>query len=220
MYVVTGASDGLGLALANILAAKGKKVLSLSRTVPKSRIKRISIDHIPCDLTIEGSINAAAQAVLTLDEPIEALVHCAGVFGEQHVGELTGRDLALMFTTNIIGPELLTARLLERLKQDKSDIVTVASTAAFKGNPGQAAYGSSKWAMRGFAQVLREEVRESGCRVISFCPGGMETDFFQKAGAAQDPKGWMQPADVANFMWQILCLPKNMEVSEVIINRK
>lgn len=219
MYVITGASDGLGLALANILVAKDKKVVSLSRTAPKGHVKRTTIGHVVCDLTNEGSINAAVQEVLAMDEPIEALVHCAGAFGMQMVDQLTGRDLALMFTTNIIGPELLTARLLDRLKQDKADIVTVASTAGFKGNPGQAAYGSSKWALRGFAQVLREELRGTGCRVISFCPGGMNTNLFKKVGIARETNGWMQPADVANFMWQILCLPKNMEVSEVIINR-
>lgn len=219
MYVITGASDGLGLALANLLAAKDKKVVSLSRSAPKGRIKRTTINHVLCDLTNEGSINTAAQEVLAMGEPLEALVHCAGVFGEQPADQLTGRDLALVFTTNIIGPELLTARLLERLKQDKADIVTVSSTSGLKGNPGQAAYGSSKWAIRGFAQVLREELRGTGCRVISFCPGGMQTELFKKAGAAKETDGWMQPADVANFMWQILCLPKNMEVSEVIVNR-
>lgn len=219
MYVVTGASDGLGFALAQTISAAGKKVVSLSRAAPKNR-KGAAIQHIACDLTNEAAINTAAQSVLALDEPIQALIHCAGVFSEQPVEALTGRDLALIFTTNIIGPELLTSRLLARLKQDQADIVTVASTSGLKGNAGQAAYGSSKWAMRGFAQVLREEVHGNGCRVISFCPGGMETGIFKKAGAAIDAKGWMKPADVANFMWQILCLPKNMEVSEVIINRK
>lgn len=216
MFVVTGASDGLGLALAKVLAANGKKVVSLSRTAPKDK----KIAHIVCDLANEGVINAAAQAVLALDEPIEALVNCAGVFAEELVGELTGRSLALTFTTNIIGPEILVSRLVERLKKDGADIVNVASTAGLKGAAGQSGYGGSKWAMRGFSEVLREELRGTGCRVISFCPGGMDTNIFKKANVTIDATKWMQPGDVATFMWQILQLPKNMEVSEVVINRR
>lgn len=217
MYIVTGGSDGLGAALANTIAAKGKKVMSLSRSAPRTQKKR-PVGHIPCDLTNEGSIIQAAEAILAMGEPIEGLINCAGVFSEQAVGKLAGRDLALTFTTNIIGPEILVSRLAERLKADKADIVNVASTAGLKGNAGQAGYGASKWAMRGFSQVLREEF--PGCRIISFCPGGMETGIFKKAGAAINPEGWMRPGDVANFMWQILCLPKSMEVTEVVINRK
>jgi 3-oxoacyl-[acyl-carrier protein] reductase len=220
MYVVTGGSDGLGLELANILVAKGKKVVSLSRSEPKGRIKRTKIDHIPCDLTNEGSINAAAQQVIAMDEPIEALINCAGLYNEQPVEDLTGPQAAAMFTVNIIGPEILTARLLKRLIKDESDIINVSSIMATRGDEYAPAYTTSKWAMRGFSQVLQTRLASTNCRVVSFCPGGMDTAIFKKGGVDLDSSAFMQPSDVANFMWQILCLPKNMEISEVIIKGK
>src|SRR5688500_13470840 len=114
MYVITGASDGLGLALAKILAKKGMKVISLSRTKPKAK----GVDHIPCDLMNEGSINAAAAGVLDYPETLSAFINCAGIYAEEPVEALTGRGLASMFTTHAIGPEILTSRLLERIKKD------------------------------------------------------------------------------------------------------
>lgn len=217
MYVVTGASDGLGLALAKALVATGARVVSLSRSAPKIK----GVDHIACDLTNEGSLTAAAAQLLQQKEPLTALVHAAGVYSEGKLGDLTGQELARVYTTNIIGPMLLTARLLERIKKDGADVVNISSTSGFKGNPDQAAYSSSKWALRGFSQNLKIELQGTPCRVISFCPGGMDTGIFKKAGLTDfDTSAWMQPDDIAAFMVQILLLPKNIEVTEVLINRK
>ena len=216
MYVITGASDGLGLALAKVLAKKGVRIVSLSRSKPKAK----GVEHIPCDLTNEGSINAAAEQVLAIGESIQALVNCAGIYGEEPVEALTGRSLALEFTTNIIGPEILTSRLFERLVLDGADIVNVSSIMATRGDDYAAAHTSSKWAMRGFSRVLQTRLKDTPCRVVSFCPGAMNTGIFKKGGVDFDASECMQPADVAQFMVQILALPKNMEVSEVLINCK
>ncbi len=216
MHVVTGASDGLGLAVAKLLVARGDTVISLSRRKPQVG----GVDHVVCDLTNEGSIIAAANTVLKRKEPITAFINCAGVFSEQPMYTVTGQELAVVFTTNVIGPEILVGRLIERFKKDSADIVNVSSTAGLKGNAGQAAYSASKWALRGFSQVLQAELAGSACRVVSFCPGGMQTDLFTKAKSPKDNSLWMSPSDVAVFMLQILALPKNMEVSEVVINRK
>jgi NAD(P)-dependent dehydrogenase (short-subunit alcohol dehydrogenase family) len=211
MYVITGGSDGLGLALANVIVAKGKRAVSLSRSEPKTGTKRTKIGHIPCDLTNEGSINAAAQQVLAMDEPIEALINCAGVYRSQPLVQLTGQEAALTFTTNIIGPLLLTARLAERIRKDGADIVNIDSTSALKEYDNEVAYSTSKWAMRGFSKNLQHDFKGTKTRVINVCP----SDFSENPEDVS-----MNTADIANFMWQILCLPKNMEISEVIINRK
>jgi NADP-dependent 3-hydroxy acid dehydrogenase YdfG len=93
----------------------------------------------------------------------------------------------------------------------------------FKGYTDQAAYGVSKWAMRGFSVNLQIELKDTACRVISFCPGGFVSRFFAKATGVEnnlDPKEWMRAKDLALLMRSILYLPKNMEVSEIVINRK
>lgn len=99
--------------------------------------------------------------------------------------------------------------------------MNVSSTVGTKGCEGQAAYGASKWAMRGFSENLRVEFKGKKSRVISFCVGGMRTEMACKIGKPMtDPENWMEPYAIAIFIKQILDLPKNAEVSEVLINRK
>jgi 3-oxoacyl-[acyl-carrier protein] reductase len=112
---------------------------------------------------------------------------------------------------------------MRRIKKDGADIVNVASTLGLKGYVDQAAYVSSKWAMRGFSANLQTELKDASCRVISFCPGGFKSKLFLTATGVDNTENsneWMSPKDLARLMKTILDLPKNMEVSEIIVNRK
>jgi NAD(P)-dependent dehydrogenase (short-subunit alcohol dehydrogenase family) len=207
MYAITGASDGLGLALATLLAAKGEKVVSLSRSKPKGK----GIVHIACDLTNEGSINVAAEALLAMSEPLTALVNCAGVYSSQPLAELTGQDMATAYTTNAIGPVLLTARLIERVKKDNADIMNIDSASALQSHRNEYAYATSKWAMRGFSKNLQHELKGTTVRVINVCPD----NFRDKPEGRQ-----MASDDIAAFLLTILYLPKSIEVGEVTLTAK
>jgi NADP-dependent 3-hydroxy acid dehydrogenase YdfG len=125
-------------------------------------------------------------------------------------------------STNVKAAILLVSNLAERIKKDGTDIVNVASTVGLKGYVDQAVYGASKWAMRGFSANLQVELKDTACRVISFCVGGFNSDIAKKVTGQDipDPENWMNPENIALFMKQTLDLPKGMEVSEVIINRK
>ena len=218
MYVITGASDGLGLELAKLLAKQGKKVVSLSRTKPQIA----GVQWVSTDLRDESSIEAAAKQVAAMDGTLEALVNCAGVMSLEHLESVSAAEIDRVFRTNVTGPILLTSRLIERIKQDKADVLNVSSTVGTKAYKDQAAYGSSKWAMRGFSANLQVELAGTPCRVISFCTGGFRSKIGEKVTGQKlaDPENWMLPQDVAQLMAQILQLPKNMEVSEIVINRK
>lgn len=218
MFVITGASEGLGFELAKLLVAKGKKVVSLSRHDPKAQ----GVDWLEVDLTKGASIELAAKQLGEGSEPIEALINCAGVMTRELVGHPPEfAELDQLFRTNVTGAILLTDRLLERIQKDEADIVNVASTAGAKASA-QIAYGSSKWAMRGYSANLQLLLKDTPCRVISFCPGGFRSRIAEKAFGVSpsDPENWMLPEDVALCLLQILELPKNMQVSEIIIDRK
>ena len=217
MIVITGASDGLGQELAELYKNRGKRVISLSRTLPLQ-----DIDHIKTDLTIEADVERAAKQILQIEEPLEALVNCAGVMSLEPLNAISTTEIERVFKTNVLSAMQLTSLLSDRIKQDSSDIVNVASTVGTKAYLDQAAYGASKWAMRGFSQNLQLELKATKSRVISFCPGGFVSDIFKKATgkSLQNSNEWMDPKDIAKFMVTILDLPKNIEVSEIILNRK
>lgn len=217
MIVVTGASDGLGLELAKIYKRAGKRVVNISR-----RKSEFAEDNVLTDLTSQVEIKKAADVIHAIDEPLEAVINYAGVLAIEPLANITDKKLHDVFAVNVEAAILLISCLADRIKSDGTDIINVASTVGLKGYPDQAAYGASKWAMRGFSANLQVELKDTNCRVISFCPGGFESKIFEKATGRKNQNftHWMNPTDIALFMKQILDLPKNMEVSEVIINRK
>lgn len=219
MYIITGASDGLGLAIAELLASKGKKVVSLSRTKPPTN----NIDWIKVDLIDGKSVEHAADQLLQQEDTLEALINCAAVTSYEDIDSLTAGELDRMFKTNVTSAMLLTSKLLNRLKQDGADIVNVGATIALKsGYAQQSVYSTTKWALRGFTQNLSDELKPTTCRVTSLLLGGFNSKMHQKVTgkAIADPDNWMRVEDIASYLVQILELPKNMEISEVIINRK
>jgi short-subunit dehydrogenase len=217
MIVITGASQGLGKELSKLYIGEGKKVIGLARSNCEA-----GVEHIKTDLLNEQSINNAAKQILAADDPIEAIINCAGVYSEEALGQLTAAELERVFQTNVFAPMLLVAKLIGRIKTDGSDIVNVSSTVGTKAYSDQAAYGSSKWALRGFSYNLQLELKTFPCRVVSFCPGGFQSNLVKNFNGSEiaDPENWMAADDVAKYLKQILELPKNMEVSEVTINRK
>jgi short-subunit dehydrogenase len=216
MIIITGASDGLGLELAKTYKNAGKRVINISR-----RESSFADINLITDLLIESQIDKTAQDILGMDDPIEVLVNCAGVMSLEPLNNITASEIDRTFGVNTRAAMLLVSRLCDRLKKDRADIINVASTVGLKAYPGQAAYGASKWAMRGFSQNLQIELKDTN-RVISLCVGGFNSDIAKKVTGNDipDPENWMNPADIAVFVKQMTDLPKSMEVTEIVLNRK
>ena len=122
---------------------------------------------------------------------------------------------------NLIAPLLLTGQLFDLIKENGADILNVGSTVGTKAYEDQCAYGASKWALRGVSQNWQLELKKTKCRVIQFNPGGFKSDLVKKYDSQNvDLSAYMDPQDLARFMLHILQLPKSMEISEVLINRK
>ncbi len=218
MIVITGASDGLGLQLAKLYKQEGKKVVNISR-----RESEFADVNIKCDLTDAKQIATAVSVLLEIDERIDVLVNSAAIIRQKTLGETTLEDINAVFDTNVRSQMLLIAGMYDRIVNDETDIVNVSSTTGTKGRKMESIYGTSKWAVRGYTMNLQAEFAELPNRIISFCPGGYKTRFFEKGTGidnTEDGSQWMKVEDIARFMKQILDLPKNMEVSEVIVNRK
>lgn len=217
--LITGASDGLGFATAQLLLKKGCNVFSLSRSKPiDGRIK-----HIPLDLTDESSIENATKQVLGLEIPITALINCAGIMSKfDRTDKKQFSNIVEVYSTNIMGTIYLINFLLDRIIKDEADIINVASTAGTKGSASEPVYVSSKWAMRGYTKSLQELFKGKKSRAISFCPGGMRNKMLEKITGEQlsDPENWMPVEIIASELVKVVETPKQAEISEIIINRK
>lgn len=218
MIVITGASDGLGQALAKLYQQGGKTVVNISRR--ESKHADINLLH---DLTVGSEIIQAANEVLKIDEPLEIFINNAGVYSNQPLGQITEDEIKRSMASNVKAPILLISTLIDRIKSDKTDIAIIVSSIADKASKGEAVYGASKWALRGFTKNLQLEFKNLPNRVISFSPGGFQSKLFVKAtqeDKTKDESTWMKTEDVAKCLKQLLDLPETMDVSEITVNRK
>lgn len=214
--IITGASDGLGLKISEKLLQKGWKVIGLSRTKPN-----LDIEHIKTDLTKEADINMAINTIKEKHPSFHCLINCAGVMSIQKLKDLDYSEIDNLFKINVLAPIKLIAGLIENIKKNESDIVNVGSTVGFKAYEDQCAYGSSKWALRGVTENLQLELKGTKCRVIGFNPGGFKSRIFEKAtGIKPNLDAYIDPEHLADLLVYIIEMPKTLEVSQIIVNRK
>ena len=214
--IITWWSEGLWLELSKLFLEKWFEVVCLSRHKPA-----IDVVHIKTDLTDEKSIQHAVETLKTSFWEFTYLINCAGVLNIEALGEIKYQNMENLIKVNTLAPIILVSWLLDNIKKSEADIVNIWSTVWFKAYEKQCTYGASKWAVRGITENFQLELKDTKCRVIWFYPGWFQSKIFEKATWIKtDLSAFMDPKELAKFMIQILELPKNMEVSEVIIKRK
>ncbi len=172
--VVSGASSGIGYAIALRLHGAGYRVIGLSRTLPK---KEHPFLYVTADIADETSVRQAAIKILETDQNLFALINCAGM-GISGAAEYT--DLAQakrLFDVNLFGTFSLTKALLPALRAGRGRILNISSVAAELAIPFQAFYSMSKAAIDVFTETLRLELRPFGVQVASVLPGDTATGF-------------------------------------------
>ena len=217
--LVTGATGGIGEAAARRLAADGFLVYAGGRNV--GRLKKLATAvggvPLPFDLTSEADIRKA-RSVAAADGAIDVVVNCAGVFDLAPVAA-TGEDvLQRNLDVNLKGAfHLVRAFLPDMIKAGRGLIVTVGSVAGRRAFPDNAAYAASKYGVRGFHEVLLEELRGIGVRACLLEPGAVDTRIWD----AHDPGGssslpprtaMLRPQDVALAVSFLASLPDHVSV--------
>jgi len=110
--------------------------------------------------------------------------------------------------------------IIDIIKKNKGDIVVVGSTSSFNAFPGCAVYTATKHSVLGYIKALQAELKKENVRVIGFHPGGFKSNLHIKAKSDLNYDVLMEPRDLAKLLINLVELPKNIEVSEIIINRK
>jgi NADP-dependent 3-hydroxy acid dehydrogenase YdfG len=213
---ITGASAGIGAAVARALDAEGARVALASR-----RGDDLGLDDslgLACDVRDQPQLDQAMQATVDRFGRLDILVANAGVGAYGPFLELDPEHLEEMIDINVKGTiYAVRAALPHLLASGEADIVTLASEAGRRGLPYEAVYCASKFAQVGFTRALDHELRERGIRCTNVCPGGVATEFALGRGRTPDmPElaGMMSAEDVAEVVLFVLTRPRNHRILE------
>jgi NADP-dependent 3-hydroxy acid dehydrogenase YdfG len=214
--LVTGATRGIGAAVALALAAEDVRLGLASRSGDDLGIEYAVAR--PCDVRRPEELEALAAATAERHGGIDILVANAGVGAYGAFLELAPDHLEEMIDVNVKGTlYAVRAALPHLLRSEAADVVTIASEAGRRGLPFEAVYCASKFAQVGFTRALDHELREQGVRCTNVCPGGVATDFAMGRGrTAEMPEltGMMTAEDVAEVVLFVLTRPRNHRILE------
>ena len=213
--LVTGASRGIGAAVARSLDAQGVRLGLASRSGDDLGLDAVAR---PCDVRRPEDLEALAAETAQRFGGIDILVANAGVGAYGPFLELPPEQLDEIIDVNVKGTlYAVRATLPHLLESDAADVVTLASEAGRRGLPFEAVYCASKFAQVGFTRALDHELREHGVRCTNVCPGGVATDFAMGRGRTPDmPElaGMMSAEDVAEVVLFVLTRPRNHRILE------
>jgi 3-oxoacyl-[acyl-carrier protein] reductase len=221
--LVTGASKGIGFAIARSLGRIGAKVALCARDSNR-------LDHAAKELKSAGISALAIRADVTRGDeiaslvrktedslgPIEILVNNAGIGRFAPVQSATEADWDSMLDTNLKAVFLLSKLIAPGMIQRGSGhIINIASLAGKNAFAGGGIYCASKWGLLGLTQCMAEDLRPHGIRVCAICPGSVATEFSQPG--SKDPKKMLQPEDVAHAVETIVTQAPQSFISEVLL---
>ena len=224
--LVTGASRGLGRAIAFALGGAGWRVGicsrsgdGVARTLAELREAKIEAAGRPASVSSESDVGALVSHVERELGPIDTLVNNAGVLYAKPFEEISPAEWDESFATNVRSLYVVTRAVLPGMRARRAGtIVNVASLSGRSGFAGGTVYTATKHAVLGFSRSLMLEVRNEGVRVITICPGSMDTEMIQRQTAFErDPERILKPEDVAQTVLHTIRLPQRALVSEVDI---
>jgi NADP-dependent 3-hydroxy acid dehydrogenase YdfG len=224
--IVTGASSGIGRAIALALADQHATVCLVGRDAERlARTARSAEAHAPrvlveqADLSRDGEVADLARRLQAEVAGLDILVHAAGLFRSGSHAETRAEEFDLLYGVNVRAPYCLTRALLPLLRASRGQVVFINSSAGLRAGAGHGLYASTKHALRAQADSLRDEVNADGVRVLSVYPGRVggptQRELFAREGKPYDPVLLLQPEDVAAMVIAALSLPRGAEVTDI-----
>jgi short-subunit dehydrogenase len=222
--IITGASKGIGYAIAEIFAAHGHDLYVTSKTADalelavatlKKQYPNVKIESMPADLSQKAEVTNFAHWCLAKTIPT-ILINNAGYFVPGKLQDEADGQLQDQLNINLFSAYHLTRALLPSMIENKAghifNICSIASLAAYE-NGG--AYSISKFALLGFSKNLRLELKDKGIKVTSVCPGAVFTNSW--AGSGVDPKRIMEASDIAKMIYAASQLSPQAVVEDIVM---
>ncbi|MEV6980731.1 SDR family oxidoreductase [Sphaerisporangium sp. NPDC051017] len=216
--LITGGSRGVGAAVARELAPTHGLILGGRESTTLHAIcDELGARPWAVELTDE---RAVAEAVAGIDR-LDVLVHSAGTAHLGRVADVPARQWRESFEVNVIAVANLTRLLLPALRASRGQVVLINSGSGLRVNPGWAAYAATKFALRAFADALRQEEEGDGVRVTSVFPGRVDTDLQrsvrEQEGGAYEPEKYLDAASVARAVATAVTASRDAHFTEIVV---
>lgn len=217
VVLVTGASSGIGAAIARAAAAAGNRVVLAARS--SDRLAAIAAEigedralAVTCDVTDWASQEALVARAREAFGGVDVAVANAGFGATRGFRKETPEHWRDMVLTNVLGAAYTVRACFDDLRDRRGHLVLMGSVAGRKVPPGSL-YGATKWAVTAMAEAARQELHGSGARVTLIAPGTVETPFYdQPVGGAQ-----LTAADVAEAVIWAITRPPHVDVNEILV---
>ncbi|MCC7450434.1 MAG: SDR family oxidoreductase [Anaerolineae bacterium] len=226
--VITGASSGIGRAIARALARQGtavclvgrnRAVLELVAADAQPTSRRVCI--YPTDLGVDDDLQRLIVDLQRDMPQIDLVIHSAGAYAMAPFQSATADTLDWLYRVNVRAPYLLTQALLPRLIAQQGQVVFINSSAGLMAKANVSQYAATKHALKAIADSLRDEVNSAGVRVLTVYPGRtatpMQAALFRQEGRPYHPEQLLQPDDVAAAVLNALTLPRTAEITDLNI---
>lgn len=223
--IVTGGTQGIGKATVEKLLSEGFTVATCARNEEDlNNLKVQWADQYPdsklitvkTDLSKKEEVVAFAEDIKRSFETIDILVNNAGIYYPGNICDEPDGSLEQMLSTNLLSVYHLTRALLPQLKAQRSGyIFNICSVASLKAYPGGGSYSISKYALLGFSENLREELKADNIKVVSVCPGATNSRSWEGSGI--DPERIMDPTDVSEMIWATYTLSSKANVDMLVM---
>jgi NADP-dependent 3-hydroxy acid dehydrogenase YdfG len=229
--IVTGASRGIGAAIARELVGEGARVGLMARTRPALEALRAELGDsavvIECDVTDGKSVSSAATHVReSFGGPPDIIVNNAGLFRVAAVDAMSPDDFVASVKTNLIAPFLVLHEFLAGMRARQSGhVVTIGSVADREIFPENAAYAASKFGLRALHEVLRGELNGTGVRATLVSPAAVNTELWDGFGTDDAERRFptrddmLDAASVARAVMFALTQPLSVNVDELRLSR-
>jgi len=229
LVVITGASSGIGEALARQMSAQGHPLLLLARRV--ERLEALDLPNCICakvDVTDQASFQAAIDNAVRHYGPVDLLVNNAGVMLLGQIENQNAAEWKTMYDVNVLGLLNGMQSVLASMKaRNSGTIVNISSVAGRKTFANHAAYCGTKFAVHAISENVREEVADANVRVITIAPGAVETELLSHTSSddiivtyqawKQDMGGVLAAADVVNAVTFAYAQPQNVCIREIVL---
>ncbi len=220
-FLISGASSGIGRAIAKNLLKQGHQVIGISRDYNRFKVSKENFYPVQLDLSRLKELPLKANELLQAFPGLDGVIFSAGIGRFGSLEEFSYEQIDTLMTTNFTAHVYLTRAVLPYLKRKtKSDLIYIGSEAALKGSRKGTVYCASKFALRGFTQALREECSKDGVRVCLINPGMVKTSFFDDL--AFEPGGYavnyLNPEDIAEAVSYVVNSRPGTVIDEINLN--